>query len=496
VRIEVRESVERLNPAPEPIPAAIAREPSVPDNLPPARSGAVRSEFRGTSAPIIVPMPPEPGAVPSDGPRLEGISRLPALTAPADVALGRSGGAGGGQRDGQMEATLQTRASAAELEAHFARQLAAGGWTRREGTADADLASSTWTLPGDDTWQGMVFVIAWPDSDRRLAAVRVASTATAGLLEQWLAEQDPSLGRVQYFGRAEAVLRRAQAHAQRAGQTAVSPEHLLLAILEEQEGVAARLLNDLGIDRAAVGAEVAAAIERQESVNTGVETLTPGARRALRLAVDEMERTAGFELAPEHLLLGLIREQESAAARVLAAHGATLADLRARLGEPRSGGMGAATITVTIGGGEPSAELATALQRASAESDRLGYHYLGSEHLLLALIGMRDSVAGQALADLGVELDAARHELQALFDEEDLLVTGPEGRPRMFNFLESAQRASRQLGSTELRSEHLLLAVLDDDQGLAVRVLDRLGVSSEAVRAAIERRLAESNSGQ
>ncbi len=105
-------------------------------------------------------------------------TKLPQLRAPEGVTLQSNGSGMGGNRQ-SSEATALTSKSVAELESGFAQQLAAAGWTRVAGRADGPLAYSTWKIPGDGEWQGLLLVIESPGKDRRSLTVR-AETATGG----------------------------------------------------------------------------------------------------------------------------------------------------------------------------------------------------------------------------------------------------------------------------------------------------------------------------
>lgn len=96
---------------------------------------------------------------------------LPALTAPAGVYMETLSG-GGSQSRWSSNATAETDMPAAELEAHFAQQLAAAGWTRRDGGLTGPLAWSIWTSPGDGNWRGYLYVLEEPEPNRRWLHVR------------------------------------------------------------------------------------------------------------------------------------------------------------------------------------------------------------------------------------------------------------------------------------------------------------------------------------
>jgi hypothetical protein len=105
--------------------------------------------------------------------------RLPVLRAPDGVQLQAMGSSMGGPRQ-QSEAVATTSRSAAELESFFAQQLVAAGWTRVAGGANPPLAFSTWKVPGDGDWQGVLIVIEMPAKDRRSLMLRAESPTGFG----------------------------------------------------------------------------------------------------------------------------------------------------------------------------------------------------------------------------------------------------------------------------------------------------------------------------
>jgi hypothetical protein len=116
---------------------------------------------------------------------------LPALYAPEGVAL-EAAGAGGGPNRWTTEATAESDRSVAELEAHFAQQLAAAGWLRQAGAAQGPLAWSTWTLPGNGDWSGFLYVLEGPAQNKRTLSVRLES-ATAQPLGSYGVSQAPAV---------------------------------------------------------------------------------------------------------------------------------------------------------------------------------------------------------------------------------------------------------------------------------------------------------------
>jgi ATP-dependent Clp protease ATP-binding subunit ClpC len=128
--------------------------------------------------------------------------------------------------------------------------------------------------------------------------------------------------------RARRVLSLAQEEAQRFNHNYIGTEHILLGLVRETEGVAARVLAGLGVDLSKVRSAVEFIIGRGEKPAQGEIGLTPRAKKVVELAVDEARRMNHTYIGTEHLLIGLLREGEGVAAGVLESLGVTLEKVR------------------------------------------------------------------------------------------------------------------------------------------------------------------------
>ncbi len=129
--------------------------------------------------------------------------------------------------------------------------------------------------------------------------------------------------------RAREVLTLSEEEARRLQHNYIGTEHLLLGLLREKEGVATRVLTNLGVDLQQVRDAIEAIIGRGERIVPGEQGLTPRARKVIELSVDEACRLNYSFIGTEHLLLGLIREGEGIAAGVLESLGVNLQQARA-----------------------------------------------------------------------------------------------------------------------------------------------------------------------
>jgi len=128
--------------------------------------------------------------------------------------------------------------------------------------------------------------------------------------------------------RARRVLALAQEEAQRLNHNYIGTEHLLLGLVREESGVAARVLKDLGVEPETLRKAIEEMIGRGERKVLGKIGLTPRTKRVIELAVDEARRLGHHYIGTEHLLLGLAREGEGIAVDVLRSLGVNLDRLR------------------------------------------------------------------------------------------------------------------------------------------------------------------------
>ena len=147
--------------------------------------------------------------------------------------------------------------------------------------------------------------------------------------------------------RARRVLTLAQEEAQRFNHNYIGTEHLLLGLVREGDGVAAKVLANLGVELNKVRSAVEFIIGRGDRAVMGEIGLTPRAKKVIELAVDEARRLNHHYIGTEHLLLGLVREGEGIAAGVLESLGVNLERVRAETTRilsqsmPQSAGAGA-----------------------------------------------------------------------------------------------------------------------------------------------------------
>ena len=128
------------------------------------------------------------------------------------------------------------------------------------------------------------------------------------------------------------------------------------------------------------------------------------------------------------------------------------------------------------------------LTLAQDEAQRFDHNYIGTEHLLLGLVREGDGTAAQALENMGVELAKVRTAVEFIIGRGDRPVVGEVGlTPRAKRVIELAIDEARRLGHNYIGTEHLLLGLVLEGEGIAAGVLESLGVNLDRVRREVIR---------
>ena len=125
---------------------------------------------------------------------------------------------------------------------------------------------------------------------------------------------------------------------------------------------------------------------------------------------------------------------------------------------------------------------------AQEESQLLSHNYIGTEHLLLGLLAEQDGIAAQALESLNVTLGAAREQVEEIIGPGE---QAPSGHipftPRAKKILELSLREALIMRSGVIDTQHLVLGLIDEGDGVGAQILQRLGATPQAVREAVAR---------
>jgi ATP-dependent Clp protease ATP-binding subunit ClpA len=335
--------------------------------------------------------------------------------------------------------------------------------------------------------------------------------------------------------RARATVVAAQDEARRAGANHIGTEHLLMGMLAVGEGKAYEALQATGITLESVRAETDRQLGRRpggfagddadalrtigidlDAVTESVERsfgpgalagvagsrkghipFTPGAKKVLELSLREALQLGHNYIGTEHVLLGLIRGGDGLAVTVLKAGGVDLAELRDRVvAGIDAPGKDRTSDRSLLEFGRLSSEALASIGVARAEAERTGAPTIGTEHLLLALLETGPTgvvLAGAGITADGVRSAIARHKprLGSHLVERFRKRVGPNPTPTVKKTLECALREAMRRGDANIANHDLLLGILDNDSGLAMKIIQDSGVSPDELRARLITELGE-----
>ena len=240
--------------------------------------------------------------------------------------------------------------------------------------------------------------------------------------------------------RARQVVVLAQDEARALKHNYIGTEHILLGLLREEEGLAARVLESLDITVEEVRAQVARIVGQGDEVTTGQIPFTPRAKKVLELALREALSLGHNYIGTEHILLGLLREEEGLAARVLESLDITVEEVRAQVA--RIVGQGD---EVTTGQIPFTPRAKKVLELALREALSLGHNYIGTEHILLGLVRENEGVAARILLDFDADAEKIRNEIIRM-------LSGPGRRQAGTGAAAGGEKTDRK--STRLNSSH------------------------------------------
>ena len=312
--------------------------------------------------------------------------------------------------------------------------------------------------------------------------------------------------------RARRVLTLAQEEAARLNHDDIGTEHLLLGLIREQDGVGAHVLAEAGVDVERVRTALETVHARGDRPPTGQTGLTERAKKVIERSVSEAQRLGHQHIGTEHLLLGLVNQDSGGAIDVLTLLGVNLEQLRgvtiqmlAQHQAPHSPDeeateRDAARASSSALGGEPvnirnpsftdhARQVLTLAQEEAAHSN---HNYIGTEHLLLGLVRLPDCGAAKVLANLGVDLNQVRSAVEFVVGRGQRPVLGEIGlTPRSKRVIDLAVDEVRRLDQSAIGTEHLLIGLVREGEGIAAGVLQSMGVSLESARREVLQQLGQ-----
>ena len=308
-----------------------------------------------------------------------------------------------------------------------------------------------------------------------------------------------------FTDRAKRVLALAQDEAVRFNHTYIGPEHLLLGLIREGEGVAARVLNGLTIDLGTARRAIEAKIGRGSGGTPSEIVLHVDTKKVIASADEEAKKLGHAGVATEHLLLGIAQVKaplwlfEALALDADQVRQAVIAAVTQQTPpSPSHMRMTERNAPTHLGWQIPLGKFddhaRRAIEFARDEAIRLDHNYIGTEHLLAGLLRGGEGLGTRAMNDLGIDLARVRTALEFIIGRgdgrsaADKVTVSPRARVVLELAVEEAQRMGRGLAGTE----HLVLGLAGEGQGIASGILESLGVTMVRLRDAVMDLLAKS----
>jgi ATP-dependent Clp protease ATP-binding subunit ClpA len=289
---------------------------------------------------------------------------------------------------------------------------------------------------------------------------------------------------------ARKVMLFSQQEASKDGELLVSTEHLLLGIIHERENVGSRVLERLGVNIDRMTSELHRIMLHRDSTGLKDMELTPRAKRVVELAYDEARLLGNDYLGTEHILLGLLREAEGLAGRVLSTFNVNLDEARTEITKIRKiGDIGSS------GSSRQSNENATwerysgkakkVVFDAETEATSLGDNVLESAHILIALLREKGDAVNQIFEQIGVDSASLLKELVAQTSHDGVRTSLHLALShQVVGILTHSSEEAKELGSDTVEPQHILLGILHINDAklcelLAVHNITLAGVRSE-----------------
>ncbi len=306
----------------------------------------------------------------------------------------------------------------------------------------------------------------------------------------------PAYGFKRFTQRARRSLVLAEVEANHFNHSNIGTEHLLLGLIREGDGVAARILNDNNVRLHDARQAVEVRKPRGSESVADELYLSKRADKVLEFAVKQAKRLDRLSIGTEHLLLGLLRSDESTAMLVIGDLGVDPVDMRSeliRVIDRASRIEGPSTYSPRLWESlveyeRFTARTRTVLRLAESEAWRFGSPVVAAEHLLLGIVKDEDCVAAQMLVNLGKSPQTVRFNVERAIGSSEPTPLEKSGVTReATTALTLAADEARRLNQDRIDTDHVLLGIIREDEGVAAAVLKSLEVSLDAARDEAQR---------
>ncbi|OGI01868.1 MAG: hypothetical protein A2Y25_07905 [Candidatus Melainabacteria bacterium GWF2_37_15] len=256
------------------------------------------------------------------------------------------------------------------------------------------------------------------------------------------------------------------------GHQAFGTDQLVISMIENKDSWISEILKGEGISAEIFNAKLQEINTRKDEYNDQEPEFTPKAYKAMHSAFDIAKEFGSTYIKPEHVLLGILKENQGVACRIFKELGIDIENLSHKIISPIE---------------KEKPEILTIIRLAKEEARRMEENILGTEQILLGILGEGAGIGAKVLRNLGVTLKDARIEVQKITgfsqhysENKDMVFT-----PRARKVIAMAWHKAKKNKRNKVGSEHLLLAITGEKESIALKVLETLGVDTLEIRQGI-----------
>ncbi len=252
-------------------------------------------------------------------------------------------------------------------------------------------------------------------------------------------------------------------------------EQIMQSILEDTESDAAKILANFGVTPETFSSKLQEVSSRQAEFEDKQIIFTPNALKTLVTALDIVREEGNASILPEHIILGILKAKKGIAYNILKELHVNEFLLEEQILQP---------IEKQVN------ETLYIMRLAKQEARRIGNNVVGSELILMGIILEANSIAAEVLRDLGVNAKDARAAIKELTGiSEDYNNSEITFSQRAKLILEDAWNIAKSQQKTKTSADDLLIAICNQPDSVAMRVLSKLGVDVLEIRQGIKNRI-------
>lgn len=283
-------------------------------------------------------------------------------------------------------------------------------------------------------------------------------------------------------GDAKDILERAVAKLTASHYEILGTEQIVQSILEDTNSDLTKLLNESGIDLEKYTGKLQEVSSRQAEFEEKQIIFTPNAFKTMLLAFETAKELGSASVKPEHIILGVLKAKSGIAYNIFKELNIQDDDLAHKIIKPIEKQM---------------PETLTILRLAKREAQSMNRNIVGSEFILLGIIGEGAGIGAKVLSQLGITIKDARIEVEKVLGYGNSYTFGEVVfSDRAKKILEIAWEKAKKHKNTKIASENLLWAITQTPDSVAMQVLSNLGVDVLEVNQGILKELEELKSSE